>query len=158
LFKVISQFFECNVNFFFKIDTSFGSNGAIDTITSFYPNGCIAEWIVYDSKYREIRHERYINNCDLTRYLRGEYFNPYLKPSTIGYIPSPPPPKTKPPVVQKVGYHKYYDDNKNIWMDGIFVNGKLKDGKLYLYDTDGLLDRIEIYKNFKMVGYGLLEP
>ena len=34
-------------------------------------------------------------------------------------------------------------------MDGEFKNGKLYNGKLYIYDENGLLEKIEIYKKGK---------
>lgn len=54
------------------------------------------------------------------------------------------------------GYNKVYNDNKEIWMDGEFKNGKLWDGKLYIYDKDGLLERIEIWKNGKYHSEGVV--
>ncbi len=54
------------------------------------------------------------------------------------------------------GYHKTYNDNKDILMDGEFKDGKLIDGKHYIYDEYGLLERIEVYKDGKYVGNGVL--
>lgn len=50
------------------------------------------------------------------------------------------------------GYKKLYNENKQISIDGEFKNGKLLNGKYYLYDKNGLLEGIEIYKNGKYVG------
>jgi antitoxin component YwqK of YwqJK toxin-antitoxin module len=55
------------------------------------------------------------------------------------------------------GNHKTYDKNKNILMDGEFKDGKLWNGKHYIYDNFGLLERIEIYKNGKYIGNGVVE-
>jgi antitoxin component YwqK of YwqJK toxin-antitoxin module len=55
------------------------------------------------------------------------------------------------------GYHKTYNDNKDILMDGEFKNGKLYNGKHYIYDEYGLLEKIEVYKNGKYVGNGVVE-
>ncbi|UKN03117.1 hypothetical protein K6119_06270 [Paracrocinitomix mangrovi] len=46
-------------------------------------------------------------------------------------------------------YNKLYNDKDEIWMDGIFKNGKLWSGKLYKFDSDGILLKIEIWKNGK---------
>lgn len=54
------------------------------------------------------------------------------------------------------GYHKTYNDDKDILMDGDFKGGKLIDGKHYIYDDYGLLERIEVYKKGKYVGNGVL--
>lgn len=45
------------------------------------------------------------------------------------------------------GYNKVYNKADDLWMDGTFKSGKLWDGKLYKYDTDGILLKIEIWKN-----------
>ncbi|MFT7615162.1 MAG: antitoxin component YwqK of YwqJK toxin-antitoxin module, partial [Parvicellaceae bacterium] len=146
-----------------KVDTSFNPAGNIDTITAFYPTGCIAEWIVYDNNQREVRHERYKNNCDTLRYLRGEYASAYLQDKRGSTIiqPAPTPiPPSPPPVLNTDfcdGYRKLYNDNKEIWQDGIFKDCRLKDGKFYVYNSDGILEKIEIYKNFKFVGNGVFE-
>ena len=55
------------------------------------------------------------------------------------------------------GKRKVYNDNKDIWMDGDFKDGRLKNGKLYIYDSDGLIEKVEIYKNFKYAADGVIE-
>jgi len=45
------------------------------------------------------------------------------------------------------GYNKVYNKAEELWMDGQFKTGKLWEGKLYKYDTDGILLKIEIWKN-----------
>lgn len=48
---------------------------------------------------------------------------------------------------QSDGYNKLYNKADELWMDGQFKSGKLWDGKLYKYDSDGILLKIEIWKN-----------
>lgn len=55
------------------------------------------------------------------------------------------------------GYAKLYNLNKQISKDGIFKNYKLIDGKWYKYDENGILIKIEIYKNGRYVGDGVIE-
>lgn len=50
------------------------------------------------------------------------------------------------------GYNKLYNSNKQISEDGEFKGGKLLNGKKYIYDKNGLLDKIEIYKAGKYAG------
>jgi antitoxin component YwqK of YwqJK toxin-antitoxin module len=45
------------------------------------------------------------------------------------------------------GYNKIYNKAEELWMDGQFRSGRLWDGKLYKYDSDGILLNIEIWKN-----------
>jgi antitoxin component YwqK of YwqJK toxin-antitoxin module len=54
------------------------------------------------------------------------------------------------------GYHKTYNDNKDILMDGEFLGGKLWNGKHYMYDENGLLEKIEVYKDGKFAGTGVM--
>lgn len=55
------------------------------------------------------------------------------------------------------GYNKLYNKNRVISQDGYFKNGKLIDGKWYRYDNNGILIRIEIYKNGVYIGDGVIE-
>ena len=52
---------------------------------------------------------------------------------------------------------KQYDTNAQIYQDGSFCEGKLCCGKLYVYDEDGLLERIEVYKEGAYVSEGVIE-
>jgi antitoxin component YwqK of YwqJK toxin-antitoxin module len=54
------------------------------------------------------------------------------------------------------GYNKLYNKNDEIWMDGEFKSGKLWNGKLYKYDSDGILLKIEVWKNGKYHSDGQL--
>ena len=47
---------------------------------------------------------------------------------------------------EKNGFNKTYNADKELEMDGKFKNGRLWDGKLYKYDSDGILLKIEIWK------------
>lgn len=74
-----------------------------------------------------------------------------------------------PPVVNKAdetvnmgsfngnGYAKLFDGNKQVSKDGIFSNYRLVDGKHYIYDKNGILQRVAIYKNGAYVGDGVIE-
>lgn len=53
-------------------------------------------------------------------------------------------------------YNKVYNDNQELWMDGKFKDGKLWDGKLYQYDADGILLKIEIWKEGRYNSDGVL--
>jgi len=54
------------------------------------------------------------------------------------------------------GYNKVYNKNDELWMDGDFQNGKLYDGKVYIYDKDGILEKIEVYKKGRYHSDGVL--
>ncbi len=45
------------------------------------------------------------------------------------------------------GKNKIYNEDKQLIQEGLFKDGKLWDGKVYVYDRDGILLRVEIYKS-----------
>jgi antitoxin component YwqK of YwqJK toxin-antitoxin module len=57
----------------------------------------------------------------------------------------------------KDGYQKLYDDQKRLVQDGEFKGGKLLNGKWYKYDKNGLILKVEIYKNGKYFADGQLD-
>ena len=59
-------------------------------------------------------------------------------------------------LVGKGRYNKVYNDDDELWLDGKFKSGKLWDGKLYKYDSDGILLKIEIWKEGKYHSDGQL--
>ena len=44
------------------------------------------------------------------------------------------------------GLNKLYTESSEIWIDGHFVNGQLYSGKVFIYDRDGVLLKVRIYK------------
>ncbi|MDH4473422.1 MAG: hypothetical protein QE487_12515 [Fluviicola sp.] len=56
-------------------------------------------------------------------------------------------PKTKGVKWQPNGYNKVYNEDDEIWQDGVFKDGKLWDGKVYVYDRDGILLKVKVYKS-----------
>lgn len=55
-------------------------------------------------------------------------------------------PRTKGAKFQQNGYNKVYNENDEIWQDGEFRNGRLWDGKVYEYDSDGILLKVKVFK------------
>lgn len=55
-------------------------------------------------------------------------------------------PNTKGVKWQPNGYNKVYNSDNEIWLDGIFRDGKLWEGKSYQYDSDGILIKVELFK------------
>ena len=72
-----------------------------------------------------------------------------------------PPPAVTNPITKGVtffseGYNKVYNENDEIWLDGNFKAGQLYDGKVYVYNADGILKKIKIYKDGKFHSLGQL--
>lgn len=55
------------------------------------------------------------------------------------------------------GQAKLFNANRQLSKDGVFENYKLIDGKEYIYDKNGILKRIAIYKDGNYVGDGVIE-
>lgn len=55
------------------------------------------------------------------------------------------------------GYRKLYNRDKQISKDGTFKNYRLMDGKYYIYNENGILKQIMIFKGGKYVGDGVIE-
>jgi len=79
------------------------------------------------------------------------------------------PVKVAPIVVQKTeavnngkpfdgeGTWKLYNMNKQVSKDGIFHKNRLMDGKVYIYNNNGILIRIALYKDGKYIGDSVIE-
>lgn len=101
----------------------------------YWPNGDVREEIVYsedgsiESSTGEISPERELEDTN------------DKKPE--GKI-APVPNKEKD--FEPNGYNKVFNDDKELWMEGDFKDGVLYNGRLYVYDEDGLLLKVEVYK------------
>lgn len=126
----------------------------------YYSNGCMeesGEWTIGKTK----QYIRYLPNCGDS--IKGEVIKKDTLQKFIPYSPSNIYPENRThkkdsvfevPVLNDStnGYAKFYDKDKNIQYDGYFENGKLKEGRYFVYDEYGLLEKIMIYKDFKYVG------
>jgi len=152
----------------------------------FYKSGCLSRFSINDTHSLQV-NTFYFDDCNLTLSIKGTIekdsdtiYRPERnsdwnwkggnRPTEkITYwdsagniilhesIPSDTTKKIQPPKYYKDGYHKIYDKNANIWLDGEFKGGKLYNGKHYIYDENGLLDRIEIYKKGKYFANGVID-
>jgi antitoxin component YwqK of YwqJK toxin-antitoxin module len=67
--------------------------------------------------------------------------------------------KAKPNIgtVDPEGYNKLYTRSLLLKWDGHYHHGKPWNGKKYIYDENGILTRIEVYKNGMYIGNGVIE-
>lgn len=63
---------------------------------------------------------------------------------------------SKAPIVLN-GHHVLYNASKQVTKDGEFKNNLFVTGKAYIYDDNGILQRIAIYKNGQYAGDGVVE-
>lgn len=124
----------------------------------FYDNG--ETEFVYNAQYGKPvgKAIRYWNNGDLKEEIN--YSNEGNKLNSTGIIDPKRPlikeDKSDLKIAPKVDkdidtfkpddYNAIYNKNNEIWMEGEFKNERLWDGRLYIYDNDGLLLRVEVYK------------
>lgn len=104
--------------------------------TRYWPNGDIKEEIVYaaDGTVKETSGE-------------VERINPPVnveKPGDDNAKKAPKPSGVSD--FKPDDYNKVYNEDKELWMEGDFKDGRLWDGRLYIYDEDGLLLKVEVYK------------
>lgn len=109
------------------------------TATSYYENGDVKEIKTYGADGEVIKQE----------FL--EPVNPITPVADLGQsrekAPSIGQPKTGGAPFKPNGYNKVFNENDEIWQDGDFKEGRLWDGKVYEYDSDGILLRVRIFKN-----------
>lgn len=110
----------------------------IGSATRYFENGDIKEKIVYSADGSVATSEPF----------------EMVSPSVI--VPEIGSPKQKAPTIDVVrtkgvefkanGYNKLYNSDDEIWMDGDFRNGTFWDGKVYEYDSDGILLKVRVFK------------
>jgi antitoxin component YwqK of YwqJK toxin-antitoxin module len=106
--------------------------------TRFYENGDVKELIEYDSEGRVVSS------------IQKEMVKPTVNVKDPGASKEKAPfvsrPKTKGAKFIPNGYNKCYNENDEIWQDGEYKNGQLWDGKVYEYDSDGILLKVKVFK------------
>ncbi|MBI3501519.1 MAG: toxin-antitoxin system YwqK family antitoxin [Bacteroidetes bacterium] len=144
----------------------------------FYDNGQIMmKGEMHDGKEAGVWEERY-ENGDIRA--KKAFNNGNLDPeNTEVYAPKAPlPPKKEEPTSKETskvvdtkveqtnaaqkpfdgnGYAKLFLPGARISKDGEFKNYRLMSGKDYIYNTDGILERIAVYKDGKYVGEAPIE-
>ncbi|MEJ6583788.1 MAG: hypothetical protein QNL61_07365 [Crocinitomicaceae bacterium] len=118
----------------------FESQNGIPTgkASRYYENGDVKEIIYYAA------------DGSIERSEQREIKNPAVNVVDPGVSKEAAPrvtnPRTKGTRFQTNGYNKVYNDNDEIWQDGDFRNGRLWDGKVYEYDSDGILLKVKVFK------------
>lgn len=118
------------------------SNGVENgKLTRFYENGDVKEEMTFNG-----------GKVDESTRVEKKMVNPPVDLEALN------PQKEAPKVQGKTNeadtfkpddYNKVYDNEKRLVQDGQFKGGKLWNGKWYKYDKNGLLWKIEVYKNGK---------
>ncbi|MFT5820574.1 MAG: antitoxin component YwqK of YwqJK toxin-antitoxin module [Crocinitomix sp.] len=115
----------------------------------YFPNGDVKEIVMYN------------NDGSVGSRIEKERVNPAFDAEPVVQesptnAPDGTAGKTNGKKFKKNGYNKVYNDDQELWMDGDFKSNKLWDGKLYKYDSDGILLKIEVWKKGKYHSDGQL--
>lgn len=129
----------------------------------YYPNGQIEFEYNSQNGVPSGKATRYYENGDVkedlefgtdgsvTKSQPREMKNPPVKVNDPSVKTEKAPAINKPIVkggkFQPNGYNKVYNDEDEIWQDGDFKEGRLYNGKVYVYDRDGILLKVKVYKN-----------
>lgn len=104
----------------------------------YYENGDVKEILEYGPDGTVMKREE------------KEMVNPSVKVvdpnASREKAPKAAAPRTKGVPFLPQGYNKVYNNNDEIWLDGIFKNGNLWEGKVYEYDKDGILLKVKVFK------------
>ncbi|MDH4474065.1 MAG: hypothetical protein QE487_15765 [Fluviicola sp.] len=129
------------VNYYYsngQLEFTYNSNNGTPTgnATRYYKNGDINELIEYGENGSVAKSEEF----------KQANLNP-LKIISTEKAPLPVHPiNTKGMKWNPDGYNKVYNEDDEVWQDGVFKDGQLWDGKVYVYDRDGILLRVKVYK------------
>lgn len=114
--------------------------------TRYWPNGDVKEEIVFGPNGTVEKTSGQIERVNK---------EVEVKKSGNKNVKLPPRPKVSKDFKPNA-YNKVINDDKELWMEGEFRNGLLYDGRLYIYDEDGLLFKVEVYKEGKYHSDGQL--
>lgn len=141
------------------------------TVNYYYPNGQLEFTYNSNNGTPMGKAYRYYQNGDLKEILEyredgsvknNEFFeqkNPLPDQSMKGDLLPPHPGKMPNTLGMKWnpnGNNKVYNADHEIWQDGQFKEGMLWNGKVYVYDNDGILLKVQLFQNGKYHSDGQL--
>lgn len=147
-----------------EYEAKYNENGKENgKVSFFYPNGQVEFEYNSQNGIAKGKAIRYYENGDIKEIIEfngdgtiaksepREMVNPPVKASDPGAssegAPKIPNPIVKGGKFQPNGYNKVYNAEDEIWQDGDFKEGRLFNGKVYVYDKDGILLKVKVYKN-----------
>lgn len=145
----VQQYFYPNGKLQMTVEVENGT--AHGKLTSYYPNG-------------DLKSEKRIVNGALDEQ-SVRIYNPKSKlndkyPEPVLPLEETIPSKEdKPNLVEfkDTGFNTLYNRNQQITQVGEFKEGRLWNGKWHHYDSDGLLRKVEVYKEGRYIGLGVID-
>lgn len=146
-----------------EYSATFNDSGAEDGVVKyFYPNGQVEFEYNSSNGVTVGKATRFYENGDIKEALNfsadgavessevKEQVNPPVVVSDPGQSVEKAPKidviRTKGAEFKRNGYNKIFNADDEIWQDGNFRNGGLWDGKVYEYDSDGILLKVKVFK------------
>lgn len=115
-----------------ELEAKYNNGVQVDTMKFFYRNGDIKSMVIRDSLGRIPTKDPKLIPPESSRDNDVVCFGKLVDTNNVVFKPD--------------GYNKLYNKNKYLLIDGEFKNGCLWDGNYYIYGEDGLLMKIENYK------------
>ena len=146
-----------------EFEAKYNSQGREEGVVKFYyPNGQIEFEFTAQNGKPVGAAKRYFENGDVKEDIiygadgkvvsstQMERVKPAIKildpGATMEKAPTVKNARTKGAKFAANGYNKLYNSNDEIWQDGNYRNGQLWDGKVFVYDEDGILLRVKVFK------------
>lgn len=132
-----------------QIEGNWANGKEAGEVKEFHPDGSIKKVVSYDNGQADIAS---IKEFAPKRPISDK---PILvdntKKVTVSKEETVQDPKGKGPTIIN-GPFILYNKNRQKTKDGVFKDNRLMEGKNYIYDENGILKRIEVYKNGAYVG------
>ncbi len=155
-------------------DFIFNEYGTRDGEQKYYhENGQLAVKVNVEEAKEEGKLERYTAGGDLQQV--AEFNGGVINPANSKYIKSvpkaaevkadpsaPPAPEvsanetTNSIAFRANGYNTLYDQQMRISQQGEYKNGRLQDGRRYVYDKNGILTQIKVYRGGRYAGEAVI--
>ena len=155
---------------------NFNAKGKRDGVQKYYfPNGqlqCSVEiesgvahgdYILYYAN-GEKREEKRITNGEVEAESIKTYelikpIKPFAQAPELSQEETTPRKDDRPNlgIFKDTGFNTLYNRNKQITQVGDFVEGRLWNGKWHKYNEDGILQRVEVYRAGRFIGYGIID-
>lgn len=126
-------------------------------VNYFYPSGQLEfTYIAVDNVQKNTEHYdqtgKLISGNDTPCYYPAPVSKPVKQATPEESAKHPLPKMEDPPNTHNIkfqpnSYNKVFNSDGEIEFDGVFKDGQLWDGKVYIYDKDGILLWVRIYKN-----------
>lgn len=119
------------------------------TLKRYYANGDLQQVAEFNDG---------VINASNSKYIKAVHKVDEPKPDADA---KPAPARTEEQVTNAVifranGYNTLYDKQMRLAQQGQYVDGKLRDGKVYYYNKAGVLSRVDIYIGGRYAGQGVL--